>query len=294
VSRCFGHESRADPYTRALPSDHALTFYGLEPVDEPRRWRMPVVRGLCSGFGALFGGCALGASIEILERVTQRPLVWATAQYLEFVRPPSVVDFEVTEVVRGHASSQARVLARVDEREIFTVVAALGRRTLPWEGEWAVPPGVPSVIDSPPRPLAPRFEGTIAERLAMRLANGRDAEHLDGTPTRDGRSALWVHLPFGVEATPAALAIVADYVPFGVGQALGRPISGNSIDNTLRMVRPGATEWVLADVRVQAVAGGFGHGVVHLWAQDGTLLATASQSVIVRDRRPDFDEEAAK
>jgi acyl-CoA thioesterase len=225
--------------------------------------------------------------------MTKRPLVWATAQYLEFVRPPSVVDFEFTEVVRGHASSQARVLARVDGSEIFTVVAALGRRTMPWEGEWATRPEVPQVMDSPPRPLAPRFEGTIAERLQMRLANGRETDHLDGTPTADGRSGLWVHLPFGTEATAAALAIVADYVPFGVGQALGRQISGNSIDNTLRMVRPGATEWVLADVRVQAVAGGFGHGVVHLWAQDGTLLATASQSVIVRDLRPDFDEDGA-
>jgi acyl-CoA thioesterase len=254
---------------------------------------MPVVRGLCSGFGALFGGCALGASIEILEQVTGRPLVWATAQYVEFVRPPSVVEFEVTEVVRGHASSQARVLAHVDGNEIFTVVAALGRRSVPWEGEWAVRPDVPSVPDSPPRPLAPRFRGTIAERLEMRLANGRDVDHLDGTPTSDGRSALWVHLPFGTEATGAALAIVADYVPFGVGQALGRQISGNSIDNTLRMVRPNATDWVLADVRVQALAGGFGHGVVHLWAEDGTLLATASQSVIVRDLRADFDEDEA-
>jgi acyl-CoA thioesterase len=265
----------------------------LEPLDEPRRWRLPVVRGLCSGFGALFGGCALGASIEVLERVTNRPLVWATAQYLEFVRPPAVVELEVNEVVRGHASSQARVLARVDGNEIFTVVAAIGKRTVPWEGEWAVRPDVPSAADSPPRPMLARFRGTIAERLGMRLAHGRDVEHLDGVPTADGRSALWVRLPFGPEATPAALAIVADYVPFGVGQALGRPISGNSIDNTFRMVRPGTTEWVLADVRVQAVAGGFGHGVVHLWAEDGTLLATASQSVIVRDRRPDFDEDGA-
>ncbi|MEX0947532.1 MAG: acyl-CoA thioesterase [Acidimicrobiia bacterium] len=251
---------------------------------------MPVVRGLCSGMGTLFGGCALGASIEILEHMTERPLVWATAQFLEFARPPSVVELEATEVVHGHASSQARVLAHVDGQEIFTVVAALGRRTLPWEGEWAVRPDLPSVADSKPRPLAPRFEGTIAERLAMRLANGRDTEHLDGTPTPDGRSALWVRVPFGTEATAAALAIVADYVPFGVGQALGHQISGNSIDNTLRLVRAGTTEWVLADVRVQAVSGGFGHGVVHLWAEDGTLLATASQSVIVRDQHTGSDD----
>jgi len=39
---------------------------------------------------------------------------------------------------------------------------------------------------------------------------------------------------------------------------------------------------VLADVRVHAIADGFGHGLVHLWTEDGTLLGTASQSAIVR------------
>jgi len=39
---------------------------------------------------------------------------------------------------------------------------------------------------------------------------------------------------------------------------------------------------VLLDVRIHAIANGFGHGLVHLWAEDGTLLATASQSVKVR------------
>ena len=42
------------------------------------------------------------------------------------------------------------------------------------------------------------------------------------------------------------------------------------------------TEWVLLDIRIHAVAHGFGHGAVHLWAEDGTLLATASQSTIIR------------
>jgi acyl-CoA thioesterase len=261
----------------------ANAFYGLEPTDDPMRWRMPVVRRLCSGIGALFGGCALGASISVLEDVTGRPCVWATAQYLEFARPGDVVELEVTEVIRGHATSQARVLARVDGREIFTVVGAVGRRELPWTGEWAVHPDVPGPDASRPRDLPPRMEGTIAETLKMRMALGREIDQFDGSPTEDGRSALWVTLPFGDEATAAALAIVADYVPFGVGQAIGRQISGNSIDNTLRMIQSGRTDWVLADVRVQALAGGFGHGVVHLWAEDGTLLATASQSVIVRE-----------
>jgi acyl-CoA thioesterase len=75
---------------------------------------------------------------------------------------------------------------------------------------------------------------------------------------------------------------MGDYVPFGIGQALGARAGGNSLDNTLRVASIVPTEWVLLDIRVHAVANGFGHGVVHLWADDGTLLGTASQSTIVR------------
>jgi acyl-CoA thioesterase len=71
-------------------------------------------------------------------------------------------------------------------------------------------------------------------------------------------------------------------VPFGVGQTLGLMAGGNSLDNTLRVYRVVPTEWVLIDVQVHAVQHGFGHGLVHLWAEDGTLMATASQSCIVR------------
>ena len=81
----------------------------------------------------------------------------------------------------------------------------------------------------------------------------------------------------------AALAIIGDFVPSGIGQALGKRAGGNSLDNTLRVAHRVPTDWVLADIRVHAVADGFGHGLVHLWAEDGTLLGTASQSTIVRD-----------
>ena len=41
-----------------------------------------------------------------------------------------------------------------------------------------------------------------------------------------------------------------------------------------------STQWVLLDIRVHAVHRGFGHGLVHMFAEDGTLMATASQSCI--------------
>src|SRR6478672_4023812 len=102
------------------------TFFGLEPTADPTRWSMEVVRGLTSGTGALFGGCGLGACVEVMEEVTGRPCIWATGQYLSFARPPSVVELDALEVVRGHQISQARVIERVGDTEILTVLGALG------------------------------------------------------------------------------------------------------------------------------------------------------------------------
>jgi acyl-CoA thioesterase-2 len=96
-------------------------------------------------------------------------------------------------------------------------------------------------------------------------------------------------MPELLDMSAAALAIIGDFVPFGIGQALGKRAGGNSLDNTLRVAHRVPTTWVLADVRVHAVADGFGHGLVHLWAEDGTLLGTASQSTIVRAWRDDHD-----
>ena len=75
---------------------------------------------------------------------------------------------------------------------------------------------------------------------------------------------------------------MADFLPSGVGNALGTAAGGNSLDNTIRFAKAAPTQWVLADLRIHAASQGFVHGRVHLFAQDGTLLATASQSMILR------------
>ena len=263
----------------------ALTFFGLERTDNPNLWRMPVVPGLVSGTGALFGGCGLAAAIEVMEQVTGRRCVWATAQFLSYAMPPAVLDLEVVEAVRGHQISQARVMVRAAEREILTVIGALGHRPNPLAGQWATRPDVPAPDDCVPRPLMNRHHGTIMDRLETRLADARPYWELTGI-AGSGNASLWVRLPDLMDASAATLAIIGDFVPFGIGQALGQRAGGNSLDNTLRIAHRITTEWVLADVRVHAVADGFGHGLVHLWAENGTLLGTASQSTIVRAHGP--------
>jgi acyl-CoA thioesterase len=247
---------------------------------------MEIVRGFVSGTGALFGGCGLGACIEVMEEVTQRPCIWATAQFLSYARPPSILELDVNEVVRGKSISQTRVIAHVGDTEILTVVGALGHRPLELEGQWAVMPKVPAPVECPPRPMMNHHVGTLGTRLDARLANARPYWEFPSAPG-SGNASLWVRVPEMLEMSAAALAIIGDFVPFGIGQALGRRAGGNSLDNTLRVAHRVPTEWVLADVRVHAVGDGFGHGLVHLWSQAGVLLGTASQSTIVRARRED-------
>jgi acyl-CoA thioesterase len=89
-------------------------------------------------------------------------------------------------------------------------------------------------------------------------------------------------MPEILEASAASLAVLGDFVPMGLGMAITSEINSNSLDNTIRVMNIVPTKWVLADVRIEAVARGFGHGHIYLWAEDGTLMATASQSAMIR------------
>lgn len=261
----------------------APTFLGLQATHNPYRWALPVTAGVCTAGGFLFGGCGLGAAIAALEATTGRHLVWATAQYLSYARPPDVLDLDVVVAVSGHQVTQARVIGHVADREVLTVNAALGERPADHDGTWAVMPEVPAPDECARRVLRlPGAEGSIADRVETRLAHARNLAEIPGPGMPGGRSALWAKMPDILDISAASLAVLGDYVPWGIGQALGLPAGGNSLDNTLRVGRPVDTAWVLLDVRVHQVHHGFGHGDVHLWSQDGALLATASQSAIVR------------
>ena len=118
----------------------ARTFLGLQPSHNPYRWHLPVTPGISTGSGFLFGGSGLGAAIEAMEGTTGRPVVWATAQYLSFARPGTVMDIDVTVAVEGHQITQARAVGHVGNVEILTVNAALGVRPLEAGGQWAEMP----------------------------------------------------------------------------------------------------------------------------------------------------------
>jgi acyl-CoA thioesterase len=123
----------------------------------------------------------------------------------------------------------------------------------------------------------------INASFVKRVAAGRfGAARTEGGPSVDGIARLWVRPVDGSVIDRILLGVMADFLPSGVGNALGTAAGGSSLDNTIRFARLVPTQWVLADIRIHAASQGFVHGRAHLFADDGTLLATASQSMILR------------
>jgi acyl-CoA thioesterase len=261
-------------------------FFALAATHNPHRWYLPLTESLCvgpPGRSFMFGGVGLAAAIQAMQHTCQRPVIWATAQYLSYARPPSVVDLDVWIPAAGRNTSQARVIGHVGDKEIFTVNAALGSRDSPFSQQWVEAPEVPGPDQCQHTDHWRGDDEGLHGQIEMRLVRGSYGFHMTTqTPAKDGRLIMWMRPKGGQDIDAATLAIFADHVPSGIGNALGVNAGGNSLDNTIRIVRLVPTQWVLCDIAIAAVQGGFGHGAMRLFAQDGTLMATASQSVIVR------------
>lgn len=263
------------------------SFLDLRATHNPHRWYLPVDPSICVGPPDglfMFGGVGLASAVSALERTTGRPLIWATAQYLGFARPGSVVDIDVWTPVEGKYNTQAKTKGHVADKEIISVSAALGARPSELSGQWVVRPQVPPPEDCEVSSHWRTTTNGLHSRMEVRLARGQLGSVRVGNPELDGRTQLWARSREGFAIDASMLAIIADFAPQGIAGALGKTAGGNSLDNTLRIRRIVPTEWVLCDLQISGVYGGFGHGEMHLYAQDGELMATASQSLIVRIR----------
>ena len=267
-------------------------FFDLRATHNPHRWYMPIVPGICVGPPAnmfMFGGVGMASAVAALERTTGRPLICGTAQYLGYARPGSVVDIDVWTPVEGKYNTQANAKLHIDDKEIISVSAALGARPSELAGQWADFPEVPPPEDCDGAEHWRAASEGLHSRMEVRVVKGRTGFDRVGHPVPDGRTMMWARPREGQVIDATMLAIMADFVPQGIGNALGKNAGGNSLDNTLRIRRIVPTDWVLCDIRVSGVYGGFGHGAISLFAQDGELMATASQSVIVRVRESTED-----
>lgn len=261
-------------------------LFELHATHNPHRWYLPVVPEICVGRPDrkfLFGGIGLAAAISALEQTCRRPVIWATAHYLSFARPGSIVDLDVWVPVEGNQTTQASVLAHVEDKRIISVNAALGARDSEYSDQWVKAPAVPPPDDCAPviswRAQAEGLQG----RFDIRLASGRFPDGRDISGRSDqGNLTFWMRSRDGHRSDPLTLAVMGDFVSVAIGNAIGRHAGGNSLDNTIRFAHQADSEWVLCDIQVETINAGVVHGAMHLFSEKGALLAIASQSLILR------------
>ena len=250
-------------------------FFGFEPAEGPGALRFVVQPHLTRHDGRLFGGTAAAAVLSAIERATGRRALWATTQFVGIVDQGAVLDCVAEVLAEGRRTSQARVTATCDGEVIFVGLGASG---VPKADADIVGTPEQMPVVGPPSQGRPAFEGMLAsvspgwhERTELLVAP------VEQHPVPDAL-CLWGRSSDGGPWTPARLAFFADAVPVSVARACGRAGGGTSLDNSLRVAEPASSEWALLDFRPHHASGGYGYGTVHLWAQDGTLMATGSQS----------------
>ncbi len=234
-----------------------------------RRFRLTATTAGCVGppeHQMFMGGVTTAAAIAALEEHTGRHTVWASAQFLGRTMDGDEIDIAV-DAEPGRTLTQATATSSVAGRPISVVRAALGEGDRADElHTFAEPPQVREPLECPVKPTGTwAAPGNLFDQVERRIADDRPD---------DGAERMWIRLGGDRSASTAVLAIFAEFMPGAHPATRG----GSGVDLTIRFVDPTPTGWVLADTQVHALARGLYHVTSHLVAEDGTLLAIASQT----------------
>ena len=278
--------SDSDPDDGAPGRATDQAFLGMV-VESPHDAVMEVTHKLMSPRGSFYGGAGLAAACAMMELATERAAVWSTVQFVSGAERGDHLELHSEVIAHGHRTSQVRVTAHTGGREMFTAVGATGALT---GGK------VSRNFASMPSVSAP----DECARADWPSASIREENHFGTTEVREAvvhggaeggaapsgaapSMALWARVESHPAWTSAMLGYVADVVPMAFHRALGsHQPGGMSLDNSLRAGPRVDTEWVLLALHPEVANHGYAHGTVHLWAPDGTLMGTASQTFVLR------------
>ena len=263
------------PFTVRHQADRA--FLGLVPGEGPGASTFTVAPHLTRPDGRLFGGAGLAAAIAAVEAAADAPALWTTAQLIGAPAMDEQVHVRAEVLAAGRRVQQVRVTATGPDGIAFVALGAAGHlKADAVSATLESMPGVRSPSES--ESVVPADDGRSPTVGWHRFAQLRRAHITDHPDRQPGRMCFWLRLEEHPYTTATVLGFLADVVPLSVMKGAGLPGHGTSLDNTLRCGQLTDTDWVLADIRGHQAHGGFGQGSAHLWAQDGTLLGTASQT----------------
>jgi acyl-CoA thioesterase II len=249
-------------------------------VDGPLDATIDVTPPLMSPRGSFYGGAGLAAACAMMELATERSAMWSTVQFVSGAARGDRIELHAEVIAHGHRTSQVRVTARTEDREVFTAVGATGGAGTITRNFVSMPSvSAPEECARADWPSADVRADTHFGTTEMREAVVHRGNEGGAAPSM----ALWARVERHPGWTAARLGYVADVVPMAFHRALGsHQPGGMSLDNSLRVGPRVATEWVLLALHPEVANQGYAHGTVHLWAPDGTLMGIASQTFVLR------------
>ncbi len=243
-------------------------------------WRLNVSKPMTNPSGVLYGGVAVAASIRLAEHVVGVPTRWATTRFLKPSAEGDVLQLRATIDVAGRSTSHVTVMGTTPNGAVFETLMGVGSKPEGATHQWLQMPDAPPPESLESLPMMEHVDGTAIHKIERRLAYGPMIG--SGELAADGRLGMWMRLPGHPGNSREVQGWLADCVPLSIAAATGKMPSGASLDNTMRFAAETPTDWVLVDIRAEAVVEGYGYGTVHLWAPDGTLLATGTQTAVIR------------
>lgn len=265
-----------------------VEWLGLRAVGEGR-WELDVTPGVVAGSGALYGGWATATVLAVGRTLCAHRPRWVSAHFTGLARLGDTVSLTATVVSAGrtvtHLAVEATTGGSDERRATYSARATFGDRPAVAEAAGPPPPAVPPAAEAEPFDL-PVHEGTFADRLEWRLAP------VSGSPRPV--ACWWVRPQTGPDGGSPGLevtaAVLADYLTYGIGRAASTQVGGLSVDNGLRLHRHGPRHgWLLLEAAADSLDGGFGSGTARIFDEEGRLVATGSQTMVLNSwdwRRP--------
>ncbi len=267
----------------------ATTYPLFDPASSADALQAIIPEHLCVGATAdpfLYGGSGFAACIAAMERITDQPAIFATVQFVSKGRKGDLITFTPDHCSGGKSVKQCRLTARISDQPFAYLVGAAGQRPDPTLHQGSRPPILPLPDQCAERSVARQISSNLNALFEFRLAQGQLPDRRDWRGETGQDVAYWIRLRSGAALTRLDLPVIADCASLALPSALGRPASGNSLDNMIRFAGDTQEEWVLAHMHVASIQHGVAHINTHLYAQAGAVLAIASQSMLLREAPP--------
>lgn len=249
--------------------------------------------------GHVFGGQVMGQAVVAVGRTVpeDRRIHSMYSYFLEPGDPATPIRFEVDALRDGGSFSVRRVLATQGERTILAMTASFQE---PQEGlahqdrapDAPAPDGLPTtaeVLAGIDHPVA-RYWAT---QRPIDIRHVTDPIYIRPDGSGSETQMLWMRMLSPVRADPlmqdAILAFASDYTPF---EPILRRQGLTWVTPGLRMAtinhaiwwhqHVSLGDWLLYVQRSPSASGGRGLTQGHLYAQDGSMVATVTQEGMIR------------